>query len=682
MKKSFNFRIPLCLACCAALGGAAGYYFVFFGLDLLWIIAIIPVTAVFFIFAALKENILAVVIIILAALIFAIGGVNTYTRLDSYSSHKLSDGETYTLCGTVSDKVKTETYEYVILKNASADGEKTDGKILAYLSEAYGEYCEIGDKVSFVGEVKVYALFPYGKLNIKAEKNVKYRTFVSGGMTTENGRDIFASARAVILNRLETRLDRQTAAIVFAMLTGITDGIEDETYDSLRYGGITHIFAVSGLHIGLVFGLLSLLCRLLKLNKYIAASVTLLPLFLYVTLCGFSVSSVRAFIMCAVYTASKLIYRKHDSLNALAESVILILLISPISLFSAGFQLSVCAVAGIFMLSKRIEKSFAGLNKKAASSLGVSLSAQLGTMPIMLLRFGYISGAGLLLNVVVVPILSLEFTLLFVSVLVACLFPFCSFLLPVAAAPLEAVTSFFVSFGFEDALVYGFGSGLFAVFYFLILLLLSDKLNLKSLYRGVSIIVAALFAVTYVYIRAYVPFNDYEVIVSANRGGGMVIIKSTEGSALIIEEYTDVSDIKSVLGKNYASSLKGVVILGGESAYLAAWPFDCDVFICDKNINLGDAHYEKNFEIIGASFEFIDGRNLIADCGGVTLGVTQDGNIESCNILISAVEIRNCECDLTAYFNLSGHRYNVYEYGDLRFKIDGGSYLFDVPNRA
>ena len=95
-------------------------------------------------------------------------------------------------------------------------------------------------------------------------------------------------------------LDKDTAAICYAMLIGDTKGVDDATLDSFRFGGVAHIFAVSGLHIGLVYGVIAFAMKKLRANKFLSAAICIAVILLYSAVCGFTLSSVRAVIMCAV----------------------------------------------------------------------------------------------------------------------------------------------------------------------------------------------------------------------------------------------------------------------------------------------------------------------------------------------------------------------------------------------
>ena len=148
-------------------------------------------------------------------------------------------------------------------------------------------------------------------------------------------------------------------------------------------------------------------------------------------------------------------------------------------------------------------KQFLGklqIHPKIASACTISLSAQAGTLPVMLSAFGYLSGASLVLNIIVVPLLSALFSVLFiVTMLCTAVAPVAAYILPLATAPLDAVLSFLIGAGFEKSLISGFGTGLFAPLYYIAVIFLSDKLNLKPLTRFVAFGCSLVLITVYVF---------------------------------------------------------------------------------------------------------------------------------------------------------------------------------------
>ncbi len=683
MKRLFNLRLPVLFACTLIAGITAGYLFAYYNISPFWITAVVPLTAVIFILLAVfTKKISKLIIVLVAAALFASGAVSSFFRIQNFGDSEICDGATYSITATVCDKGKSENGEYIVIKNIAADGRKTDGKAYVYLSEAYGDFCDTGYNVSFDATISRNDPFPYGKLSHNAEENIKYRFIPEGAVSAEYGFSLFGTIRAEIRDTLYDNVDLDTAAVAYAMLTGNTQDVENGVMTSFRYGGIAHVFAVSGLHIGIVFGIISFICKKARANKYLAAVLCILPVFFYAGVCGFTLSSLRAAIMCTIATLARLLHKKPDGLNSLAVSVIIILLITPLSTFSVGFQLSVCAVGGIFILSKRIVSPFKKIPKKITSAAGVSLSAQAGTLPVMLANFGYLSGAGLLLNIIIIPLLSTIFVITFLSVL------FCSVIsvaapavMPVASLPLKAVLSFLIDAGFEKALISGFGAGAFVPIYYLGLALVSDKINLKRFQRIIAGVTAVAVLSVYVVCKTFLPANGYKIVASASNNGGEVLIKSNDGNILIVTGDMTSSRTLCFLNEYYATKISAVVILGGENCVLTYGNLgiNCEnVYVFYQYVNLQpfdgvEVKYEKEFTTGGAEFEFSDGYSVSVNLNGIKVAVCSGEYIpfESCDLLISNCTETECESKYAVYFNSRGFKYNAYDYGDTVFKIKG-----------
>ncbi len=473
MKRFVNVRIPVILAFAVAAGIGLQYLF----RNILWIIAVIPIAAVIFILSVvfIKRKIFSATVVLIAVAILS-GAVNCCLRTENFSAEEIPSGEIYSVSATVHEKGETDYGEYIILKNVTADETEIHGKIIAYLGQNYGEFCDAGYKVNFTAALDKLSL----SSNYNAHENVRYSCSVYGGLTSEYKFSLFSTIRSAVRNTLYNNLDGNTAAVVFAMLTGNTHGIDEDMLDGFRYGGIAHVFAVSGLHIGIVYGILYFILKKLKINKYVGAALCILPVFFYAGVCGFTLSSVRAAIMCTVASFAKLFNKKYDGLNSLAISAGIIMTVSPFSLFNVGFQLSITAVLGINLLK---------LPKKLPAAIKIPFAAQAGTAPVMLAGFGYLSAVGLIANIVLIPVISALFTVLFTGTIIATALPFTAFLLPYIVLPLEGLISFFGASGLEKALIY-FDAGIWIPFYYAGIFALSDKINLKASTRFIAVCVA------------------------------------------------------------------------------------------------------------------------------------------------------------------------------------------------
>ncbi|MBN2438049.1 MAG: ComEC/Rec2 family competence protein, partial [Deltaproteobacteria bacterium] len=222
--------------------------------------------------------------------------------------------------------------------------------------------------------------------------------------------------------------------VIQAMILGDQKEIPREVMEKFNRTGTTHIIAISGFNIGMVAVFALFLARLCLKAEYlllrwnmarISMFFAILVVILYTFIAGAGISVVRASIMVVVFMGAVMLDRKGDLYNALALAAFLILILTPYSLFDISFQLSFAAVASlIFFMPKWLALLPAPPPKEAAGQtrewvLGqipkavrgsaifclVSLSATLGTLPLILLYFNRLSLVTLLANLICVPIL-------------------------------------------------------------------------------------------------------------------------------------------------------------------------------------------------------------------------------------------------------------------------------------
>ncbi|MDE7167851.1 MAG: ComEC/Rec2 family competence protein [Clostridia bacterium] len=647
MKRIINARIPVLIASIVALGILTGYFISYSEISMLWLIAVVPLTAIIFLFTLILKNKKLMILTAVFAVVFTGGALNSYYTLQNFRVCDVDTEQIYLITGTVKEKGTTTYGEYVITDNVTAYDDKLSGKVRVYLSEKYGDFCDVGYTVQFYTQLKFNDAFPYGELNYYAEDNVKYTCSNYSELKSTYHFSLSGSIRSLIKNTFYENMSSDTASVCYGMMLGDTQYVDDEALENFRYGGIAHIFAVSGLHIGLVYGILTFILKKCRANKYVSAVIRIIAIILYAWICGFAVSSVRAVIMCAINILTRLFHVKSDGLNNLGFAAMLIMFVSPLSLFSVGFQLSVCGIGGIFLFSNLFKRGLTRIKipDKISSGVSASFGAQVGTFPVMLAKFGYASGIGLLLNILVIPLVSILFTVLFAGTVLSMIIPpAASFIMQYSALPLEAVLSFLVSANFENAIINSFGAGIFVPLYFLVALTVSDKINVKILSRsvlatcGVSVLAICVLAQT------YLPANGYKVSVSAYDNDGSVIIKSTQGTVLIMTEDASLSRIKSKLHREYATHLDGVIILGEDNCVEAYdLSLNCkDVYVCPILIPVQpyqtvEVHYEQIFTACGIEFEYIDGQNISALIDGKKILVTAEPTTapKSCDWVIS-----------------------------------------------
>jgi len=223
-------------------------------------------------------------------------------------------------------------------------------------------------------------------------------------------RQKFLRFRQMLINKLKSfNLNDDELAVVSALALGYKDSLSDEIRHAYSSSGAMHILAVSGLHVGIVYGIIVFLFSFIKTKRLniLKVVLTIVLVWLYAVLTGLSPSVSRAALMFSIMALGKLQKHGSGSLNTIAASAFILLLINPYNLTNIGFQLSYIAVIGIVLLYEPIYRVFTvkfKLLDKIWSLTAVSIAAQLATAPICLFYFHQFSNYFLLTNYLLIPI--------------------------------------------------------------------------------------------------------------------------------------------------------------------------------------------------------------------------------------------------------------------------------------
>lgn len=216
-----------------------------------------------------------------------------------------------------------------------------------------------------------------------------------------------------------------------ALLTALTVGEKEDLSEEIRevysVSGASHVLAISGLHIGLLYSILWMLFTPWRRNrklKVVSVFIIIGVLWTFAALTGFPVSVVRSVIMFSLIGISSLLQEKPHTLNTLATAAFMMLLFRPLWLFEIGFQMSFAAVASIVLLHPKLSSLWNVRHwslRWFRDMLSVSIAAQIGVAPIIAFYFHRFSVYFLLTNFWVIPMVSV---VMYVAVFMLVLLPF------------------------------------------------------------------------------------------------------------------------------------------------------------------------------------------------------------------------------------------------------------------
>lgn len=269
--------------------------------------------------------------------------------------------------------------------------------------------------------------------------------WIESGMFTHNFLILAERTRLQMLEIFRNQdLGEKELNVLSALTLGYKRGLDPETKRVFSAAGAMHVLAVSGLHVGIVFMILSFFLSFLKKRKrgeiaYLLVMITSLWCFAFLT--GLSPSVSRAAAMFTIVVIASVFKKSSNIYQSLVASAFVLLLLNPNNLFEVGFQLSYAAVFGIVFLQPRLNKIFTfrfRVSRYFWALLTTSVAAQIATFPLSAFYFNQFPTFFWVSNLVVIPaagiLIPLGISLLFFGGI------------PLIAVPLTKITGFVLQF--------------------------------------------------------------------------------------------------------------------------------------------------------------------------------------------------------------------------------------------
>lgn len=201
-----------------------------------------------------------------------------------------------------------------------------------------------------------------------------------------------------IYEKLKENLGIRKSGLISSIAFGYSDGLDKADKSDMKNFGIVHSISVSGLHVAIVYGFL----RIFMGNK-----LGLIATIIYVIFTGANYSSIRAFVMLATVEGADIFKRNNNSISSLCLSAMILTIYKPYSIFEISFHLSYLATLGIILLNKKINYTLYKLPGKLRDGLSVTLSAQVFSIPYLLLIFKDFSLNFIVGNLILVPFVNI-----------------------------------------------------------------------------------------------------------------------------------------------------------------------------------------------------------------------------------------------------------------------------------
>ncbi len=200
-------------------------------------------------------------------------------------------------------------------------------------------------------------------------------------------------------------IENEDFGVIAAMALGDKTVLNKDTKEIYSIAGASHVLAISGLHISIIFQLLIMLLGGNRRHIFIIFSA-LLAIWMYVLFIGMPASAVRSATMLSVYGFTTISRRNKNSLQSLSFSFTIMLLWNPLYLFDISFQMSFAAVGSIIVFMPLLSSLYHPTHRLSQwiwGMLCVSAAAQIGTLPLITYYFGRISCYSLLTTFIAIP---------------------------------------------------------------------------------------------------------------------------------------------------------------------------------------------------------------------------------------------------------------------------------------
>lgn len=387
------------------------------------------------------------------------------------SEYKDSDKNLY---GTVIDYKKSKDKTTIWVKGK----EKVLVNYYSDINVSYGDYIYVYGVFKKPKENGNFNLFNYKKYLLS--NKINYVVTASKITIIKKNDNVFYTLKNNLLKRIESA--NRSKGYILAFLYADKSLIEKDVYTKYQKIGVSHLFAVSGMHVSLIsIVLLKLLNKIKERKRYIIVSI-FLSIYLFLT--NFTMSMVRATFQFILFFINKSFKLNIDNSNLVILLFSILVIINPYNIYNIGFLFSFIISFTLIRCSKLIKGKF------IIKSLKISLISFFSSMPVLINNFFEVNFLGIILNIIYIPFVSY---ILFPLSLVTVLFPSLDNILYMFISYFEKITDFFSNIKFLSFPICKMNIFLIIIYYIIFIYILKRKK--KLIYKIIILIISLIFLI-------------------------------------------------------------------------------------------------------------------------------------------------------------------------------------------
>ena len=387
------------------------------------------------------------------------------------SEYKDSDKNLY---GTVIDYKKSKDKTTMWVKGK----EKVLVNYYSDINVSYGDYIYVYGVFKKPKENGNFNLFNYKRYLLS--NKINYVVTASKITIIKKSDNIFYTLKNNLLKRIESA--NRSKGYILAFLYADKSLIEKDIYTKYQKIGVSHLFAVSGMHVSLIsIVLLKLLNKIKERKRYIIVSI-FLSIYLFLT--NFTISMVRATFQFILFFINKSFKLNIDNSNLVIFLFSILVIINPYNIYNIGFLFSFIISFTLIRCSKLIKGKF------IIKSLKTSLISFFSSMPVLINNFFEVNFLGIILNIIYIPFVSY---ILFPLSLVTVLFPSLDNILYMFISHFEKITDFFSNIKFLSFSICKMDIFLIIIYYIIFIYILKRKK--KLIYKIIIVIISLTFLI-------------------------------------------------------------------------------------------------------------------------------------------------------------------------------------------